>query len=251
MDQITMILETKGISKVFGKLQALLDVDLQVAQGEIFGIAGPNGAGKSTLFNVIAGTFPPTTGKVIFDGRDVTALKSHQICRIGLARTFQVPQTFPSLSVYDNIRVGVTFGGARQARIADRIEQALDFLDLNSVRDLEASNLDLYTTKLVMMAACLATDCRLLMLDEPLAGLSVTEISDFLRVVRHINQNAGTTVVIIEHILDSLIEISERILILDTGEVIYNGDPEGIRTDARVIEVYLGDGQVALEEEDR
>jgi len=251
MDQITMILETKGISKVFGKLQALLDVDLQVAQGEIFGIAGPNGAGKSTLFNVIAGTFPPSTGKVIFDGRDVTALKSHQICRIGLARTFQVPQTFPSLSVYDNIRVGVTFGGARQARIADRIEQALDFLDLNSVRDLEASNLDLYTTKLVMMAACLATDCRLLMLDEPLAGLSVTEISDFLRVVRHINQNAGTTVVIIEHILDSLIEISERILILDTGEVIYNGDPEGIRTDARVIEVYLGDGQVALEEEDR
>ncbi len=246
-----MILETKGISKVFGKLQALLDVDLQVAQGEIFGIAGPNGAGKSTLFNVIAGTFPPSTGKVIFDGRDVTALKSHQICRIGLARTFQVPQTFPSLSVYDNIRVGVTFGGARQARIADRIEQALDFLDLNSVRDLEASNLDLYTTKLVMMAACLATDCRLLMLDEPLAGLSVTEISDFLRVVRHINQNAGTTVVIIEHILDSLIEISERILILDTGEVIYNGDPEGIRTDARVIEVYLGDGQVALEEEDR
>jgi branched-chain amino acid transport system ATP-binding protein len=251
MDQITMILETKGISKVFGKLQALLDVDLQVAQGEIFGIAGPNGAGKSTLFNVIAGTFPPTAGKVIFDGRDVTALKSHQICRIGLARTFQVPQTFPSLSVYDNIRVGVTFGGTRQARIADRIEQALEFLDLNSVRDLEASNLDLYTTKLVMMAACLATDCRLLMLDEPLAGLSVTEISDFLRVVRHINQDGGTTVVIIEHILDSLIEISERILILDTGEVIYNGDPEGIRTDARVIEVYLGDGQVALEEEDR
>jgi branched-chain amino acid transport system ATP-binding protein len=246
-----MILETKGISKVFGKLQALLDVDLQVAQGEIFGIAGPNGAGKSTLFNVIAGTFPPTAGKVIFDGRDVTALKSHQICRLGLARTFQVPQTFPSLSVYDNIRVGVTFGGTRQARIADRIEQALDFLDLNSVRDLEASNLDLYTTKLVMMAACLATDCRLLMLDEPLAGLSVTEISDFLRVVRHINQDGGTTVVIIEHILDSLIEISERILILDTGEVIYNGDPEGIRTDARVIEVYLGDGQVALEEEDR
>ena len=246
-----MILETKGISKVFGKLQALLDVNLQVAQGEIFGIAGPNGAGKSTLFNVIAGTFPPTAGKVIFDGRDVTALKSHQICRIGLARTFQVPQTFPSLSVYDNIRVGVTFGGARQARIADRIEQALEFLDLNSVRDLEASNLDLYTTKLVMMAACLATDCRLLMLDEPLAGLSVTEISDFLRVVRHINQDGGTTVVIIEHILDSLIEISERILILDTGEVIYNGDPEGIRTDARVIEVYLGDGQVALEEEDR
>lgn len=244
-----MILETKSISKVFGKLQALLDVDLQVAQGEIFGIAGPNGAGKSTLFNVIAGTFPPTAGKVIFDGRDVTALKSHQICRLGLARTFQVPQTFPSLSVYDNIRVGVTFGGARQARIADRIEQALEFLDLNSVRDLEASNLDLYTTKLVMMAACLATDCRLLMLDEPLAGLSMTEVNDFLRVVRHINSDGGITILMIEHILDSLIDISERMMILDNGRVIYTGDPAGVRTDARVIEVYLGDGEVILEEE--
>jgi branched-chain amino acid transport system ATP-binding protein len=165
-----MILKTEGISKVFGKLQALLDVDLEVAQGEIFGIAGPNGAGKSTLFNVMAGTFPPTAGTIIFDGRDITALKSHQVCRLGLARTFQVPRTFPSLTVYDNIRVGVTFGGGKKRGVKDRIEQALDFLDLNSVRDLEASNLDLYTTKLVMMAACLATDCRLLMLDEPLAG---------------------------------------------------------------------------------
>ena len=246
-----MILRTKGISKVFGKLQALLDVDLEVKQGEIFGIAGPNGAGKSTLFNVIAGTFPPSAGKVVFDGNDITTLKSHQICRLGLARTFQVPRTFPSLSVYDNIRVGVTFGGGNHSGIRARIEEALDFLDLNNVRDLEASNLDLYTTKLVMMAACLATGCRLLMLDEPLAGLSVSEIDDFLRVVRHINRDGGTTVLIIEHILDSLIDISERVLILDTGQVIYNGDPEGIRTDPRVIEVYLGDGQVVLEEDDQ
>ena len=245
-----MILKTEGISKVFGRLQALLDVDLEVEQGEIFGIAGPNGAGKSTLFNVMAGTFPPTAGTIIFDGRDITALKSHQVCRLGLARTFQVPRTFPSLSVYDNIRVGVTFGGGKKRGVKDRIERALAFLDLNSVRDLAASNLDLYTTKLVMMAACLATDCRLLMLDEPLAGLSVTEIDDFLRVVRHINQDGGTTVLMIEHILDSLIDISNRILILDNGEVIYNGDPEGIRTDPRVIDVYLGDGQVVLEEDD-
>ena len=146
--------------------------------------------------------------------------------------------------------MGVTFGGGKKRGVKDRIERALAFLDLNSVRDLAASNLDLYTTKLVMMAACLATDCRLLMLDEPLAGLSVTEIDDFLRVVRHINQDGGTTVLMIEHILDSLIDISNRILILDNGEVIYNGDPEGIRTDPRVIDVYLGDGQVVLEEDD-
>ena len=245
-----MILKTKGISKVFGRLQALLNVDLEVEKGEIFGIAGPNGAGKSTLFNVIAGTFPPTDGEIIFNDRDITSLKSHQICRLGLARTFQVPRTFPSLTVYDNIRVGVTFGGSKKGGLKDRIEQSLDFLDLNSVRNLEASNLDLYTTKLVMMAACLATDCRLLMLDEPLAGLSITEISDFLRVVRHVNEDGGTTILMIEHILDSLIDISNRILILDNGEVIYTGDPEGIRKDPRVIEVYLGDGEVILEEGD-
>lgn len=244
-----MILKTSGVSKIFGKLQALHDVNLEVRAGEIFGIAGPNGAGKSTLFNVIAGTFPPSAGKIVFDDRDITSLKSHQICRLGLARTFQVPQTFPSLTVYDNIRVGVTFGGSKKREVTKRVEDALEFLDLNDVRNMEASNLDLYTTKLVMMAACLATDCRLLMLDEPLAGLSVSEIDDFLRVVRHINANGGITILMIEHILDSLIEISERALILDNGEVIYTGDPEGIRTDSRVIEVYLGEGQVTLEED--
>ena len=250
MNENAVILKTEGISKVFGKLRALVNVDLAVEQGEIFGIAGPNGAGKSTLFNVIAGTFPPTDGKIFFDDHDITSLKSHQICRMGLARTFQVPQTFPTLTVYDNIRVGVTFGGGKKGDRNENIEQALNFLGLNSVRDMEASNLDLYTTKLVMMAACLATGCRLLMLDEPLAGLSMTEISDFLGVVRHINEDGGTTILMIEHILDSLIDISNRMLILDNGEVIYTGEPEGVRRDARVVEVYLGDGEVILEEGD-
>lgn len=246
-----MILKTTGVSKVFGQLQALSNVDLAVEQGEVYGIAGPNGAGKSTLFNVIAGTFPPSRGQIVFDGRDITALKSHRICRLGLARTFQVPQTFPSLSVYDNVRVGVTFGTGSKRGIDRRIEQALMFLDLGDIRHMPASNLDLYATKMVMMAACLATGCRLLMLDEPLAGLSVSEVTDFLRVVRHINKDGGITVLMIEHILDSLIEISDRVLILDNGEVIYTGSPEGMREDPRVIEVYLGDGAVLLDEEEK
>lgn len=245
-----MILKTDGVSKVFGSLKALQSVDLEVKQGKIFGIAGPNGAGKSTLFNVIAGAFPPTNGKIVFNDHDITSLKAHRISRLGLARTFQVPQTFPSLTVYDNIRVGITFGAGKKAGIKKSIEQTLDFLDLNEVRDVEASNLDLYTTKLVMMAACLATDCKLLMLDEPLAGLSISEINDFIRVIRHINEDGKTTLVVIEHILDSLIEISNRMLILDNGQVIYNGDPEGVRSDPHVVEVYLGDGEVMLEEDD-
>jgi len=240
-----MILETKGVSKVFGKLQALIEVDLRVEKGEVFGIAGPNGAGKSTLFNVIAGVYPPSAGRIIFDGHDITRLGPHKVCQLGLARTFQIPQTFHTLSVYDNIRVGAVFGGGDGGGRRRKIEETLEFLNLEPYRDTPASNLDLYTTKMVMMAAALATGCKLLMLDEPLAGLAMAEISDFLAVVRKINQDRGITILMIEHILDSLIEISHRMLILHNGMVIYTGAPEGVRRDAKVIEVYLGEGEAA------
>ena len=244
-----MILETQKVSKSFGKLQALWEVDFEVAEGKIFGIAGPNGAGKSTLFNVIAGTFPPSSGRIIYDGSDISSLKAHRICHLGLARTFQVPQTFTTLSVYDNVRVGATFGGNASRDLKEKIEETIEFLGLEQHRETTASNLDLYTTKMVMMAACLATGCRLLMLDEPLAGLSMTEIKDFLGVVRHINKDGGITILMIEHILDSLIDISDQMMILDNGEVIYNGEPASISKDPKVIEVYLGHGDIDLEEE--
>ena len=237
-----MILETRRVSKVFGKLQALANVDMSIKEGEIFGIAGPNGAGKSTLFNVVAGVFPPSEGSIVFRDHDITRLSSHQICHLGLARTFQIPRTFATLSVYDNVRVGTVFGGGEHASIPETIRSTLDFLGLTPYQDTPASNLDLYTTKLVMMAASLSTGCRLLMLDEPLAGLSMVEINDFLAVVRKVNQERGITILMIEHILDSLIDISERMLILNNGEVIYTGTPEGVRQDRQVIEVYLGEG---------
>jgi branched-chain amino acid transport system ATP-binding protein len=237
-----MILETQKVSKTFGRIEALTDVDMTVERGEIFGIAGPNGAGKSTLFNVIAGTFAPSAGKIAFDGKDITRLKAHRICRLGLARTFQIPQTFPTLSVYDNVRVGATFGGHDGRGLEKRILNNLDFLNLTSFQDTLASNLDLYTTKLVMMAACLATGCRLLMLDEPLAGLSMLEINNFLEVVRKINREQNTTVLIIEHILDSLIDVSNRLLILHNGVVIGVGNPHAVCRDPKVVEVYLGQG---------
>ncbi|UCF95699.1 MAG: ABC transporter ATP-binding protein [Desulfobacterales bacterium] len=238
-----MILETRNVSKDFGKLAALVDVDLAVAPGEIFGLAGPNGAGKSTLFNVIAGTFPPTAGRIIFAGKDITGLGAHRICHLGLARTFQIPQTFASLSVYDNLRVGATFGGHSDRRIRTRIEESLAYLDLTAFRATRARNLDLYTTKLVMLAACLATGCKLLMLDEPLAGLSMLEINNFLELVRKINREHGTTILMIEHILDSLMDVSHRLLILHNGAVICTGDPQGVCSDPKVIEVYLGEGE--------
>ena len=237
-----MILETRKVSKNFGSIEALVDVDLTVDKGEIFGIAGPNGAGKSTLFNVVSGSFTPSTGQIVFDGKDITRLKAHRICHLGLARTFQIPRTFPTLSVYDNVRVGATFGGHDGRGLGNRIRAELDFLSLTSFTDTLASNLDLYTTKLVMMAACLATGCRLLMLDEPLAGLSMAEIKDFLAVVRKINREQDITILIIEHILDSLIDVSDRILILHNGAVIGVGDPAAVCRDPKVVEVYLGEG---------
>jgi len=211
-----------------------------VEQGEIFGIAGPNGAGKSTLFNVIAGYHSPTAGKIVFDGEDITRLNSHQVCHRGLGRTFQVPITFKTLTVYDNIRVGSTFGRGKIKARQSVIEETIHFLGLDAYRDTEASHLDLYTTKLVMLAACLATDCKLLMLDEPLAGLAMNEIETFLELVRKINADSSVTIVLIEHILDSLIEVSERMLVLDNGAMIYLGSPEGVREDQKVIECYLG-----------
>jgi branched-chain amino acid transport system ATP-binding protein len=238
-----MILEVEGVCKDFGKISALVNVDLTVEEGEIFGIAGPNGAGKSTLFNVIAGVYRLTAGKIFFDGNDITSLSSHKVCHLGLARTFQIPITFKTMSVYDNIRVGATFGRGNGKGRREKIESAMELLDLNTYRKTIASNLDLYTTKLVMMAAGLATGCKLLMLDEPLAGLTMIEMNEFLLVARKVNQESGITILMIEHLLDSLIEISDRMLILHNGEVIYTGSPDGVRKDTKVIEVYLGDGE--------
>jgi ABC-type branched-subunit amino acid transport system ATPase component len=238
-----MILEVNGVSKKFGQLAALAEVDLQLGAGEILGVAGPNGAGKSTLFNVIAGYFPPSHGRILFQGRDITALGSHKVCHLGLARTFQIPQVFTSLSVYDNVRVGATFGSGYRVKPRQRIvQEVLELVGLKAFSQTRASNLDLYTTKLVMLAAALATDCRVLLLDEPLGGLSIEEMSRFLALVQKLNQELGLSIIIIEHLLDHLIEISHRMVILHNGSVIYNGTPEGIRRDRKVIEVYLGEG---------
>lgn len=227
---------TKDISKSFGKLVALLNVSFSVEEGEIFGIAGPNGAGKSTLFNVITGVYTPTSGKIIFQGKDITNHKPDQICRLGIARTFQIPTAFHTLSVYDNLRVGAIFG-ARRPESADEV---MDLLGLQEVRHRQARNLDLYTTKLVMLGAALATDCKLLMLDEPMAGLSMVEINNFLEILRRINQEKGITIIIIEHLLDILISLTKRMLILSDGQVLYLGDSAGVAEDRRVVEVYLG-----------
>jgi branched-chain amino acid transport system ATP-binding protein len=230
------MLETEGLTKEFGKLIALADVSFEVNEGEVFGIAGPNGAGKSTLFNLISGNYKPTRGKVRFLGDDITGFKSDKVCQTGIGRTYQIPTTFHSMTVRDNIRVGSTFGG-KQTR---SVEEILNFLKLNLIADMPAKNLDLYSTKLVMLGAVLATNCKLLMLDEPMAGFSISEIEKFVEVVKSVNQSWGATIIIIEHLLDILISLTERMLILDNGEKIYMGQSSEVTSDRRVVEVYLG-----------
>jgi branched-chain amino acid transport system ATP-binding protein len=238
-----MILDVKGLSKKFGLLAALIDIDLQLETGEILGIAGPNGAGKSTLFNAIAGYFPPSKGRIFLKGRDITGLGSHKICHLGVARTFQIPQVFSTLTVRDNVRVGAAFGSGYRVKPKQKIiDYVLDLVGVADIRDSKCSNLDLYTTKLIMLAAALATDCRVLLLDEPLGGLSIEEVKHFLQLVKRLNCELELSIIIIEHLLDHLIEISHRIIILHNGSIIYNGIPEGIRKDHKVVEVYIGEG---------
>lgn len=228
--------EVQELSKNFGRLTALSNVSFRVESGEIFGIAGPNGAGKSTIFNVVTGIYPPSSGRVFFEERDITRLRPHEICHLGIARTFQIPTTFHTMNVYDNIRVGATFG----AKGKDHIKDIIRLLGLEDRASTLAKNLDLYTTKMVMLGAAIATGCKLLLLDEPMAGLSIVEITKFIEMIRKINQEMKITIIIIEHLLDILISITNRILILHDGKVLYLGSSREVTSDRRVVEVYLG-----------
>lgn len=230
------LLEVRDVARRFGNLVALNGVSFGVEDGELFGIAGPNGAGKSVLFGVISGSYRPSSGSVIFDGHDIVGLGPHEVCHRGLVRTFQTPITFHSLTVRQNLTVGRAFGAGRRQGVEDVVE----FLDLGAVAERPATNLDLFTTKKVVLGAALATECKLLMLDEPMAGFSHLEIEGFLEIIRRINSERGITVVIIEHLLDILIGITDRMMILHYGEVLFSGDPAEVKQSEKVVEVYLG-----------
>ncbi len=235
-----MLLEARNVTKRFGEMAAVNNLSFTVREGEILGIAGPNGAGKTTLFNVISGVYP-AEGKIIFDGQNIAGLGPHHICRRGLARTFQTPVVFSSLSVYDNVKVGVHFGsGASRRQEKEIIDELLDFVGLSAKRDQLARNLPLIDKKLTMVAAALATRPKLLLMDEPLGGLSPAEIKLTIALVEKISQKLGITLLVIEHIMRVLAGISSRLMILHNGEIIATGSPEEVVRDERVIEVYLG-----------
>lgn len=233
------ILQASKVTKLFGELAAVNDLSFEVEKGEIFGMAGPNGAGKTTLFNLISGVYSGS-GDIIFEGENIHGLRPFQICHKGVARTFQVPTLFSTVTVYQNIKVGAHFGVLKGENEKERINKVIDFVGLRGRENIVAEHVGLFDKRLTMLAAALATEPKLLLLDEPIGGLSPREVSDSMALFRKINKELGVTLIIIEHLMKFLVEVSHRLMIINNGEKICIGPPKEVTKDKEVIEVYLG-----------
>jgi branched-chain amino acid transport system ATP-binding protein len=237
------ILEGQGVTKYFGGLAAVSHVDFHADQGEIMGLIGPNGAGKTTLFNLISGAIPFKSGEIRFKGQKINGLKPYQICRRGVARTFQETKVFADMPVFQNVLMGAFFGtpthipGADAAREAS---QALEFVELSAMSETPVQDLTLVNQKRVEVARALATKPELLLLDELMAGLNATETSEAMELVTRI-RDTGITIFMVEHVMKAIMGICERIMVLHHGEKIAEGTPQEIAANKTVIEVYLGE----------
>ncbi len=250
-----MLLETKGLHKDFGGLHAISNLDFQLRQGEMRGLIGPNGSGKSTFFNLVSSIYSPTSGSITFDGRDITGLAPHKIAGLGVARTFQLLRNFDEMTVLDNLRVGqhthvkyspiqAVFGTRKVAveekRIRDEMMEILTFIGLADFAEIPASELSGGQRRLLALGRAMAMRPKLLMLDEPAAGLSPVNVDNLLEIVSALQKRYQLTVIIVEHILKVVMDMCERVTVLDHGEKISEGTPQEVKDDHAVIEAYLG-----------
>ncbi len=246
------ILETKSISHDFSGLKVLFDVNLEVNEGERHAIIGPNGAGKTTLFNVITGTYYPSEGDVYFKGRKVTGFKPHKMVRRGMGRSFQITSTFSRLTAFQNIRMGILSKRNirfNMLRMLDKMqdvtaetEEVLKRINLDGERDIPAGQLSYGKSRSLEISMALATDPDLVMLDEPTSGMSVDETHNAVELIRRLTE--GKTMVIIEHDMDVVFSLADRITVLHLGTILASGPPEEIRDNQAVKDAYLGEMEV-------
>ena len=233
------ILNVKNLTMKFGSLTAVDDVSLSVRQGEIIGLIGPNGAGKTTFFNCLTGYLSPRSGSVRFENRDITGLRPNRICKVGLARTFQIVQVFKEMTTWENVIIGAFCRTADAARAYDQTLEILQFTGLYEKRDFRVGNLTIGDQKRLEISKALATRPSLLMLDEAMAGLNATETNEAIELIKKIRAR-GITLIIVEHVMEVIMSISERVVVFDSGKKIAEDTPDKIVKDPRVIEAYLG-----------
>lgn len=236
----TPILSIVGVMKRFGGLVALHDLNIDIYEGEAFGLMGPNGAGKTTLLSVISGQYKPDRGMIKFQGDDISGLPPHEICRLGISRTYQIPQPFGKMTTLENVAVAAMYGKSMgKAAAMAKGEEILDIVALSNKRDVPARDLGALTLKRLELGRALANEPKVLLIDEVAAGLTEVEIPDFLEILKKI-RSLGITYVMIEHVLKVIVEAVDRITVLDEGMKIAEGKPHEVMEDEKVIKAYLG-----------
>ena len=240
------LLEVRGVSKRFGGLLAVSDVSFHIAQGEILGLIGPNGAGKTTLFNVVNGVYKPDGGSITFEGKDITGSAPHKVVQMGLARTHQIVKPLNNMTVLDNVTVGACFGREYQ-HLKPARETAMEVLKLVGMGERarsSARSLTIAGKKRLEVARALAARPKLLLLDEVLAGLNPTEVAQMIDLVRRV-RDSGVSVFMIEHLMQAVMNLSDRIVVLNFGQKLAEGRPDEVARDPQVVEAYLGDDKIA------